>query len=266
MSTAQNTVNITTREMQSKDETMAATGLMDLPIELVLRILKFAVVTSSKTQPIAIKEDRPLQTESGGRSSTTSKRSRHSTLVFKIQPYLSAKVTVRACFKKTMTKLVQPGITRTCRLLHSEGLPLFFKENVFRFSMRDNEATTIAVAWLRSLSMQNRAAVRVFCCWGVGFAFKSAWYRLTLVDLLRGVGKSMVRSNIGGKMGIKIEGEGNAIKMQKVGESWGFELGIKDASQSRVRDFTQVLDDLVASGNSGIDKLFYYNPKDTKQS
>lgn len=65
--------------------------LLELPDELVLRVLYFAVVTSSKDNPISMydkKDDRA-------------------------------------------TPPTQPAITKTCQMLRKEGLKMFYKHNVF---------------------------------------------------------------------------------------------------------------------------------------
>ena len=56
----------------------------------------------------------------------------------------------------------QPGLTRTCRTIRAEALPLFYRQNVFRagyFRVRDVRVTS---AWLRAMGPANRSLLRHF--------------------------------------------------------------------------------------------------------
>ncbi|KAM3421656.1 hypothetical protein BST61_g2041 [Cercospora zeina] len=87
--------------------------LLDLPPELVIRVLRFAVVISTREKPLRIqrKSKEPWAVAHHGDDS------------------LSAK---------------QPAIARTCRLLRDEGLKLFYARNIF---LGASDFLSIPVLW-----------------------------------------------------------------------------------------------------------------------
>ena len=94
-------------------------NLLDLPIELVLRILELSVVVPRPIKPTF----------------------------------------ARQCEKQA--KLVeQPAITRTCRLLRKEGLPLFYRLNVFEAYQR--HGTACVRKWLVAIGHANRCFMKIF--------------------------------------------------------------------------------------------------------
>jgi len=70
--------------------------------------------------------------------------------------------------KKSSAAIVQqPAITRTCRLLRQEALPLYYKLNTFAFGEfmaceRRRWTTSFLVAWCAAIGKQK---VRVMCTW-----------------------------------------------------------------------------------------------------
>jgi len=91
--------------------------LLDLPNELLLPILDMAVTVSCKGNPIRI------------HYAVRSKKSNVASPAGEIK------------YRKGAHMLMQPAITRVCRLLRNEGLPMFYKQNTFyswhnRYSFR----------------------------------------------------------------------------------------------------------------------------------
>ena len=98
--------------------------LLDLPMELLLRILMSAVVDSSIKDPIVIDHPKQLRGKGNG--------------------------------------LLQPPITRTYRLLRNEGLPIFYSKNVFNLSHYGSDDTTLS-RWLSSLHDTQKSELTIWC-------------------------------------------------------------------------------------------------------
>ncbi|EME88777.1 uncharacterized protein MYCFIDRAFT_80145 [Pseudocercospora fijiensis CIRAD86] len=114
--------------------------LLDLPDELVLKILEFAVVHSTRASPIhvnsSITQDEDISAE----------ELRHRALSGR--PY-----------KKRTWALVQPAITRTCRFLRTEGTKTFYQSNHF-FSDSSTDGIEGLMKWLKCLSDQQISTIR----------------------------------------------------------------------------------------------------------
>lgn len=95
--------------------------LLDLPAELVLRVLDFAVVRSTKNNPLRISF-----------SNSTSKDTA-------IDLYNGSDLEHR--------NLKLPAITRTCRLLRKEGLQKFLGSNTF-YAHTSYSGTTALMGWV----------------------------------------------------------------------------------------------------------------------
>ncbi|KAK5125855.1 hypothetical protein LTR85_012131 [Meristemomyces frigidus] len=108
--------------------------LLDLPNELLLPILELAVTCSTKEQPIKI--DRAVKSK---KSSTTSPLG-----------------VIR--YRKGAELLLQPAITRVCRFLREEGLPMFYKKNVF-YSHNNRHSFRAARRWLDGIGQVNMTRV-----------------------------------------------------------------------------------------------------------
>ncbi|PPJ60609.1 hypothetical protein CBER1_03653 [Cercospora berteroae] len=85
--------------------------LFDLPPELVVRVLEFAVVVSTKSRPLRIAMD-------------------------SIEPWEDS------CSDESLSA-GQPAITRTCHLLRDEGLKLFYAENIFLGATSNDDAAAL---------------------------------------------------------------------------------------------------------------------------
>lgn len=86
--------------------------LMDLPPELMLRVIRHAVVISSQEKPLRITNDDP-------------------------------------------EAIVPPAITRACRLFRTEGVPLFYSNNIF-LGGSDHRGADSLWQWLEVLGAKNR--------------------------------------------------------------------------------------------------------------
>ncbi|CAK1360281.1 hypothetical protein CB0940_06353 [Cercospora beticola] len=124
--------------------------LFDLPPELVLRVLEFAVVISTKAKPLLI----------------------DSYWGFSWTPCLSAE---------------QPAITRSCRLLREEGLKLFYTRNIFLGASSDEGASTFW-RWAKCLGQQNLQRIdRLYVEWVGGSGEEFCQYQGgKLLDLEEG--------------------------------------------------------------------------------
>jgi hypothetical protein len=124
--------------------------LLDLPLELVIRVLDFAVIHSSKDDPINI-PDAVARTES------------------RKAPHASGRP-----YKKATWRLVQPAITRTCRLLRAEGLPTFYARNVF--AAYSNMAGLAALGqFCGAVGVEHRARLHLYVQWARWRAGSPSW-------------------------------------------------------------------------------------------
>ncbi|GIZ37432.1 hypothetical protein CKM354_000087800 [Cercospora kikuchii] len=109
--------------------------LFDLPTELIIRVLEFAVVISTKAKPLLIecylKESWPTACNE-----------------------LSAK---------------QPAITRTCRLFREEGLKLFYTQNIFLGASSDDDAPALW-SWAETIGQKNLQRIQqLYVAWVGGY-------------------------------------------------------------------------------------------------
>ncbi len=114
--------------------------VLELPMELVLRILEMVVVTSSSQHPIFVRSKRPRKKASQASRNRVSARSKPGT-----------------------APLIQPAVTRACRLFRHEGLPLFYKENSFCFDIDSDRALHLVNDWLSALNPEHVLGLQVFC-------------------------------------------------------------------------------------------------------
>ncbi|KAF7191977.1 hypothetical protein HII31_06622 [Pseudocercospora fuligena] len=115
--------------------------LLDLPDELILKILSFSVIHSTFQTPIHINSSITQDTDR-----LTSSELQHGALSGR--PY-----------RKRTWALVQPAITRTCRFLRTEGTKMFYQNNYF-FSDSSTDGIEGVMKWLKCLNDEHRAMVR----------------------------------------------------------------------------------------------------------
>lgn len=108
--------------------------LFDLPPELVIRALEFAVVISTKANPLLVE--------------------RHSE-----EPW------ARSCDEFSAK---QPAIMRTCRLLRAEGLKLFYARNVFLGTSSYHNAPALW-SWADAIGQESLQRIsRLYVSWVCG--------------------------------------------------------------------------------------------------
>lgn len=90
--------------------------LLDLPTELVLRILEQCILGTRSGGPIGV--TKAINARGG---------------------------------KAASSELVQPAITRVCHLLRTEGLPLFYKHNVFLIAQPRYQEYGPIARWLECI-------------------------------------------------------------------------------------------------------------------
>lgn len=137
----------------------APIGLMGLPVEVIDIVLGFAVTISSETDPILIDISNAHDFPEDHYSSSAQRYYQLSRRKWKAPPGQASESSPDHDSEKKpprythrSSRLIQPPITRTCRLLRREGLKLFYTENVFMFcNSNRSSAGTLLLQWLESL-------------------------------------------------------------------------------------------------------------------
>lgn len=107
--------------LDAKTGYLVAFPILDLPPELVIRIVQQAVVISSQDKPIPIDGHTKAHQE--------------------------------------------PAVTRVCRFLRCEGLPLFYKHNTFMV-LTTTKATHELFKWIHRIGLQRASTIRSLqMCW-----------------------------------------------------------------------------------------------------
>ena len=111
-------------------------------VKLVLRVLELVVVQSSKPEPIDVIK-------------ATSPKAIDVTRAISLQNFEPGGYPERG-------RLIQPAITRTCRLLRAEGLTPFYSQNVFAIVPNAGfRAAEQLQRWLRCLTEQQKANITI---------------------------------------------------------------------------------------------------------
>lgn len=112
---------------------------MDLPFELVLSILRFAVIVSSPDRPINVTAVSSLHNH---RHFNFNSRAPPGGGSAQVLPFYTG----------------YPPILRTCHLLRHEGINTVFAANVFRCGSNPREPLSL-ISWLESLQKEHFDAV-----------------------------------------------------------------------------------------------------------
>lgn len=109
--------------------------LFDLPDELVLLVLEMAVVQSTKADPIKV--DRAVKSKKSPTGATSSGIN----------------------YRKGAEPLIQPAITRVCRAIRQEALPMFYKLNIF-YTHNNRHSLRTMMRWFDGIGQANVANIR----------------------------------------------------------------------------------------------------------
>lgn len=96
---------------------------------------------------------------------------------------------------------MQPALTRTCRFIRANALPLFYKKNVFRASychIYQERGISRTVTWLRMIGPQNREMLRHFYFYDRNEDQDTMYSNSH--ELLQALKDSAVFTELGGKM------------------------------------------------------------------
>lgn len=90
---------------------------------------------------------------------------------------------------------LQPGLTKTCSLIRSLTIPIFYQQNVFRAHYCHRSDFETAVKWLNLIGKDNRLLLRDLCLWDWNTSFDwqmpSSLRLVNRSEIFRGMGGSM---------------------------------------------------------------------------
>ena len=145
-----------------KPERTRGFRLLDLPVELVVRVLEHAVIIGSEDRPININD------------------------AFRHRRKTAAQSAQGSNYRRGTGLLMQPALTRTCRLLRVEGLKIFYSQNVFFTDSSSGDFQPLG-RWLQCLSGAQRPKATIFCVIANGH-FRCLH---TMIDSVRTLAKTM---------------------------------------------------------------------------
>ncbi len=188
--------------------------LPDLPIELVIRILEYAVIVSFDDDPQYIDDALASKRKSFRNSDPPS-----------------------IAYREVTLPLVQPAITRTCRLLRNEGLSLFYGCNASVFHVSGFRVYTM-IEWLASLQACHRAQINLqyctnFSCDTLRDFFIIAAKIVRLFNTKSPEDYAPTRLIV---IGVPVDEDGLVV-VHKVGEMWYGRIAFTDGPGIKVRSF-----------------------------